>query len=297
MLRKKFGIRWCSATLYYYHHLVPSPNPYKCKRNSFALLDLLIMDLSMKSLSPPNSNSLPVTTSSKKRFRQTLAGNIYKDILPCPKDQELRRCAASLLHMSNHGEEPTLKRTNTVRKKKRGNREPYSLSGEYHPMSQDEEPIWKPSETIFSLEEPIGNCWSHTQTPWPSTRNLCNWCGQQNCALMCFQTYHFFNPVLDGSGVSASYWQQNPIQEQSSGDGSQSEMLESPTLRCTTSQQAPLSSPVESMPTFITPTPMKNMSSLIGVGAMKFPSRTDWWNNSRTDISCPRSTNPLPNDS
>jgi len=250
----------------------------------------------MKSLSPPNSNSSLVTTSSKRRCRRTLAGNTYKDILPYEKDQDVRRSAETLLHMSNQGEEPTLKRTNTVRKKKRENRVPYSLSGENNPMDKEDAPIWKPSETIFSLEEPIGNCWSHTQTPWPSTRNLCNWCGQQNCALMCFQTYHFFNPVLDGSGVSASYWEQSPIQEQSSGDGSQSEMSENPTLRCTMSQQVPLSSPVESMPTFITPTPMRNTSFSTGVDAMKVPSRTDWWNSSKTDTFCPRSTNPLPKD-
>jgi len=248
--------------------------------------------------STPRFNPFVSTTPIKRRSAPTPEENTSRATASSFVDQEEIRSAESSPVTPNFGVETMLRRSHTVRRGKREPRVPILKSTEMQDhVNKELEKIWERSETPFSQEQPIGNCWPDSPTKLPSTRSLCTWCGQKNCPVMCFVSFQYFNPGSDGSGHSASSLRQSPIDEQLSGDGSPMETSESPTLRLTTNPWNPLSLQAESTLTSITPTGSRNTSSSTGVDVMKQRFPTALSSSSRTATSYRPNMNPFLNGS
>lgn len=237
------------------------------------------------------------STPSKRKFVRTQRGSIFKATSVSNQDLDQLLSAESLLAMSKREGEPTLKRSTTLRNLKQESPIPNRYDGENSQIKPEAELIWTPSEDIFSLEPPIGNCWKSSPLKWPNTPVLCSWCGMNNCATMCYKTWKFFNPGSAGSGNLPKSLQQSLPDESSCGDGSPSEMWESPISRCTMTQKTPSLSREASTQTSTTPMDINELFSLTGVDVTNRHSPMDWLSNSKTGISLVRSTNPLPRDS
>jgi len=280
------------------HDFPSTSNKYKCALSTFVLLVSLTMGASCTKKQKSSSSNSPSSTVSNPKYVQKVEENTSKDTSSSISERD----SHSLFEISpatpKLGRGRTLKRSSTVKRKRVESLAPYPVNGGSNlSTDRDNGVTWNPSTEIFSLEPPIGSSWDNTSPAWPSTQDMCIWCGMRSCPSMCFATYRAFNPVSDGNSTSGSDSAVVPIPVKSFGDGTESEMSASPTSRFIGNPLNHLSLPEVNMQTSTTPTIMKEQSFSTGQDATKEVFPMDLSSNLRMGTSLVRSTNPLPRDS
>lgn len=255
---------------------------------------------------PPMCSSpaqMSSTSSSRKNCAQKPEEAICKGMCTCDEKERCLSYGDSLKPIGKDGKALTRKRKLTAPSSTPAKRPQRRLSMERYLGCHSRNPV-QAVETIsrfarmqFSPESAKTICSTITRKLLQSTLDS----SPASAATLsrrarCSQCQNSFRAV-GGNTICFPCWMENQIDEESTGDGSQTETQESRTLRSTINQLRHSLSRMENIQTSITPTEASELSFWIGHVNVSINSLMDCLNRLRMATSSPLNMKRQPSDS